>query len=304
MDNVLNEKIQIGISACMYGCKVRYNRKGWDMVQLLGRDASNFIWHPVCPETMSGMGIPRSPIRVVGESGDAVWKGEAEIKSREGRPFTHELMNACNVCMDTLKTAGSFTYIYMEGSPSCGVYRTTLKNNRLGKPPGVFGSLLLKEGFFLIPANDLQSPVKRWDWIRRLYAFAWLKEKEISSKQELFDIWHTLKFLCQEIDESKSREIGHMLANSKGFDDAMAQDVKTQALMLLRQPSTIEKIKNRLWKHYVYMKKKTGEELEDVMPPEGMRNMNHIADELEKMQRKSFETDVLFGAAPIIYRGR
>lgn len=35
MDTVLKEKINLGISACMYGCKVRYNKKGWNMSELL-----------------------------------------------------------------------------------------------------------------------------------------------------------------------------------------------------------------------------------------------------------------------------
>ena len=29
MNNTVNRKIKIGISACAYGAKTRYNRKGW-----------------------------------------------------------------------------------------------------------------------------------------------------------------------------------------------------------------------------------------------------------------------------------
>ena len=38
MDTVLKEKINLGISACMYGCKVRYNKKGWKMSELFERE--------------------------------------------------------------------------------------------------------------------------------------------------------------------------------------------------------------------------------------------------------------------------
>jgi hypothetical protein len=54
----------------------------------------------------------------------------------------------------------------------------------------------------------------------------------------------------------------------------------------------------------MYFKRKTGVELENVMEPTDMRNMNHIADELMLMEKTSFNTEVLFGAAPILYRGR
>ena len=49
MDNILHRKIRVGISACAYGSKTRYNRKGWDLVSEFGRDMSNFIWCPLCP---------------------------------------------------------------------------------------------------------------------------------------------------------------------------------------------------------------------------------------------------------------
>lgn len=305
METVLKDKIHIGISACAYGCKVRYNAKGWNLFDNFEREKSYFIVHPLCPETMAGLGTPRSPIRIVGENGFSVLNGEARIKNREGLDLTNDILRGSNACLDTLKANNVFAFIYLEGSPSCGVYRTTLKNKRLGKPPGVFGAMLLKEGFFLIPGNDLDSPIKRWDWRRRLQAFAWTKEVEINSKADLINMWHILKFLCQELDEVKSREIGRQIAASpKGFNREFAEKVRWEVLMLLRKPSSIEKIKNRLWKHYSYFKRATGESIDQVMQPEGLRNMTHIAEELILMERHSHQNNLLFGGAPILYKGR
>ena len=86
-------------------------------------------------------------------------------------------------------------------------------------------------------------------------------------------------------------------------DPNIATDIKKMTA-LSKEQSSLEKIKNRLWKHYMYFKRKTGVELENVMEPTDMRNMNHIADELMLMEKTSFNTEVLFGAAPILYRGR
>lgn len=297
MENKLDRKIKIGISACAYGAKTRYNRKGWDMVSEFGRDMSNFIWCPVCPEVMSGMGTPRSQIRIQGESGRDVLLGTAKIVARSGEDVTQDLVYACKTCMDILKRSKVDAYIYMDGSPTCGVERTTLKNNRAGKPPGVFGAMLLEEDIFLIPALSLASPVRRWDYKRRLYAYVWAKSQVLKNKHELYEFWHSIKFICQELDENEARKIGSKIANAD-FDDKLAEEVRGFVLNVLKKPSTLEKIKNRLWKHYVYMNKKNGINVSEVMRPQDNRNMHHIAMELEALEKAAFKNGVLFGSMP------
>jgi uncharacterized protein YbbK (DUF523 family) len=303
MNITLSEKIKIGISACMYGCNVRYNKKGWDMIQYFGREAGDFIWYPVCPECMAGLGVPRDPIRVAGESGEEVWNGNAKIKNRQGIDVTSQILRGSSVCLEMLKASDVNVFIFMEGSPTCGVYRTTLKNKRLGKPPGVFGAKLLSEGYFLIPAADLQSPIKRWDWRRRLHAFVWLKKVDIENKEQLFDVWHRLKFLCQEIDRKNANEIGKKLASlPKGFDQQQSEMIRKEISEILRRPSSIKSIKHMLWKNYIYYLRKTNDKLENIHPPESLRSMTIVANELMDLERKALEKDVLFGSTPVIYR--
>ena len=85
MENLLNRKLRLGIAACQFGAKVRYNGKGIDLTQYLGRDRGQFIWTPVCPEVMSGMGIPRPSIKLSGGNGFDFWKNEANVKNKEGQ---------------------------------------------------------------------------------------------------------------------------------------------------------------------------------------------------------------------------
>ncbi|WP_028829364.1 DUF523 domain-containing protein [Proteocatella sphenisci] len=297
MDNIVHRKIRVGISACAYGAKTRYNRKGWDLVSEFGRDMSNFIWCPVCPEVMSGMGTPRTQIRIQGDSGRDVIEGRAKVITRNGVDVTADILSASNVCMDILKKSEIDAFIYMDGSPTCGVERTSLKNNKVGKPPGVFGAMLLNEDIFLIPALSLASPVRRWDYKRRLYAYVWAKNQEIKTKDELFKFWHNVKFLCQELDEKESRIMGKKIANSE-FSPELAQELKIFVTALMKKPSTLEKIKNRLWKHYVYIKRKQGTEIEEIMAPQENRNMHHIAMELEALEKYAFTHDILFGSMP------
>lgn len=303
MEHLIREKVVLGVSACNFGAPFRYNRKGWDRIKAIGREHADFIWQPVCPEVSAGLGVPRDPIRIVGGNGDDVWAGNARIKNRRGQDVTDSLKESCQNTLKILNSVNASGYVYMEGSPTCGVYRTTLRNKRLGQPPGLFGSLLFQEGFFLIPAIDLDSPLKWWDWRRRLHAYAWVKEQDIQTKQDLYNLWYTVKFLCQELDEPTARSIGSQLASlSKGFTPSYVVDLKKQILQILRKPSTVKRIKEGLWKSYVYYKKATKEEIEEIMSSDMQRNISHITQELIQMERQAFQNGTFFSSAPILYR--
>ncbi len=304
MDRILHQKVHVGISACMFGAKVRYNGKGWDMVSHIGREKGDFIWHPVCPEVLAGLGVPRSAIRVAGVSGKEVWDGNSSVLTRGGMNISQHMMAGAMRGMEALEASQVEAFIYMEGSPSCGVYRTSLKNKRIGKPPGVFGAKLLEKQWFLIPAQDLQSPVRWWDWRRRLHAFVWLKHMDIEDVATLFEVWHTLKFLCQEIDEKQARDLGSKLAHfSKKTPVEDLQNVKWAILNILRSPSTVSKIANRLWKHYVYLRKELDIKVDQIKKPTDVRGMHKIAEELLLLERIAWKSGTFFASSPILYRG-
>ena len=301
MENRLSEKIHIGISACQFGAKVRYNSKGWDMTSKLMREKSEFIWHPVCPEVMSGLGVPRNPISLRGGDGNQFWSGEATIKDRGGKDLTKMVKEGALSCLETLKKADVDVFVYMEGSPSCGVYRTTLKNQRIGKPPGIFGSLLLKEELFLIPAVEMSSPIKWWDWRRRMYAFVWLKHKEISTLNELFETWHIIKFLCQELFRKESDLIGKKLASlsKKSFNETIVMEFRSDIMNMLRSPSDPKKIKQALWKNYSFLRKKYDLLVDEVLEPTDIRSLTKISKELVKVEIATKKENFLFGPTPI-----
>lgn len=297
-----SDKIHVGISACLYGAQVRYNMKGWDMVKHIGRDREMFIFHPLCPEVMSGMGVPRPSIRIKGENGAAVWRGEGEVMDSQGRNWSQHLMNACDQVMDVVQRRGIKVYIFMEGSPTCGVLRTTLKNRRLGKPPGVLGARLLEQGLFLINGADLQSPMKWWDIQRRLLAWVYLDQLQIENKQQLFTLWHHYKFLCQEIHEVRARELGHRIAQlPKRVEPETYQEIKGIMLDILRSPSTSARIRQMLWKHYTYLRRKKGVHLAEVHSPEDLRGMQQVARELQLMMRTARSEDLIYGQVPVLY---
>lgn len=300
---VMTTKIPIGISSCCMGSPVRYNGKGIDVLKDLGREKSDFIWCPVCPECMAGLGVPRDPVHLSGGDGNDVWTNEALVRSRGGRDCTEVLKQGCGACLEALRRCRTVAFVYMDGSPSCGVYRTTLKNQRRGNPPGVFGSLLLAEGYFLIPASDLQSSLRWWDWRRRLLAFHWFRTLELHSMKDIYETWYRLKFLCQELDNEWARAMGKRLAittlkDDPGFVGRFKEDVAN----LLRRPSTTKRITNSLWKHYSHYRKQRGKTVPEINSPDFRRNVTAIATELMRMERTAVEDSYLFGASPVIYR--
>jgi len=306
MSYVLREKLKVGVSACNFGAQVRWNHRGWDRIAPLGREKDCFIWTPVCPEVQAGLGVPRAPLRLTGDNGHQVWQGQARLKNRSGQDVTDKLKQGMTVAMDTLKAAGVEAFVFMEGSPSCGVYRTTLKNNRLGKPPGAFGSLLLQERLFLIPALDLQSPVKWWDWRRRLLAFAWLTRQQITSKKQIIDIWSKFKFVCQELDRAEAERIGHMVASMpKELDQQFIENWRDAVLMLLRRPSTIKRIYSMLQKHFAHYRKQLyGLKEAPSTIPDTQQGKTRFINQLQKMEQQAYEAGLDFVASPVIFRDR
>ncbi|HBX54225.1 MAG TPA: hypothetical protein DEH10_02260, partial [Pseudomonas sp.] len=60
-------KPKLAISACLLGAEVRYNG-GHKESRLCSRTLSDYFeFVPLCPEVAIGLGIPRQPIRLVGD---------------------------------------------------------------------------------------------------------------------------------------------------------------------------------------------------------------------------------------------
>jgi uncharacterized protein YbbK (DUF523 family) len=303
MPIVISEKIRIGVSACNAGARVRWNRAGWDRLASLNREMTSFVWTPVCPEVMSGLGVPRDPVRLSGGNGQDLWQGAARMKNRRGVDVTDRVLAGCRACLEALLRAGAEAFVFMEGSPSCGVYRTSLKDRRLGHPPGAFGALLLEQDLFLIPALDLESPVKWWDWRRRLHAFCWLKRLPVESKSELYTAWHHLKFLCQEVDVKEAQRIGAWLAGlPKRLSAEAVAEWRSATLRLLRRPSTLARITSVMQKHYAHYRKHFNPEAGDVRAPPKELSKHKFVEELLAMEKRAITENYDFEGAPVLFR--
>lgn len=306
---IITRKVPIGISACVYRCPVRYNGKSFDALATMGRERADFSFTPVCPECMAGLGVPRTPVHLTGP-GQEVLAGEAKVKDRRGRDVTDQLVAGSRACLEALERAGVRAMIVKEASPSCGVFRARVGSKRQEQVEGsgVFGAMLLETGWFLIPDIALANPLLWWDWRRRLHAWLWLSDRPIGRAHELYDAWHVVKFVLQETNRPFADEMGRALAAlPKGAGAADLEPLRARMLEALRTPSTKPRIRAALFKTYAHARK--GGRLEgvdlhglEVDSPETRASIDEVVARLIKMERISFENDLLFGTSPVIFR--
>ena len=309
MAELITRKVPVGISACVYRCPVRYNGKSFDALATIGRERADFVFTPVCPECMAGLGVPRTPIHLTGP-GSEVLAGRAKVKDRRGHDVTTDIIAGSNACIETLERAGVRAMIVKEASPTCGVFKARVGKKRTEQVEGAgtFGTMLLEHGWFLIPDHALANRLLWWDWRRRLHAWLWLGERELSSTRELYDAWHVIKFIVQETARPFADQMGRELAAlPKRPPREQLAELQGRMLHALRVPSTRARIRQAAWKTYANARKRgklDGVDLRDLTPssPEVAANVDRIADELIALERISFENELLFGTSPVIFR--
>lgn len=158
--------IRIGISSCLLGERVRYDgghKRDALIIETLGR---LFECVPVCPEVAIGLGVPRAPIRLVGDPHAPLALGvddptlDATGKlSAYGARMAHEL-------------DGISGYIFKSRSPSCGMRGVEVY------PSGATAAGLYARAFMdlqpLLPAEEedrLADPALRENFIERVYEY-------------------------------------------------------------------------------------------------------------------------------------
>ncbi|TLM87366.1 MAG: DUF523 domain-containing protein, partial [Actinobacteria bacterium] len=194
---LLTSKVRLGISACVYRCPVRYNGRSLDALAGLGRERSDYVFTPVCPECLAGLGVPRNPIHLTG-TGAEVLAGEATVRDRRGHDVTEEVVAGARAAVEALERAHVQAVIVRESSPTCGLTKARVGKRRTAETgAGVFGQMLLESEWFLIPDEALASPVRWWDWRRRMHAWLWLRQRPLGSAAECYEAWHVLKFVVQ-----------------------------------------------------------------------------------------------------------
>lgn len=211
--------IRVGISSCLLGEAVRFDaghKRNPLVKELLGR---HFEWVSVCPEVESGMGIPREPVRLVG---DPIRPRMIGVKSAKDHTRAMEKFSRARVhALAEMDLSG---YILKSRSPSCGVHRVKLYADNggpgVGSSRGIFARHLL-EAFPWLPIEEegrLNDARIRENFIERVFCYRrWrdlLDEGLTPARLVAFHTAHKVLLLAHS--PARAAKLGRIVAEAKG----------------------------------------------------------------------------------------
>lgn len=208
-------KPKIAISACLTGAEVRYNggHKASRLCSQILTDYFDFV--PVCPEMAIGLGVPREPIRLVGnpDQPDAVGTVDRELNvTRSLADFGQQMaVSLDDIC----------GYIFMQKSPSCGLERVKVYRAN-GSLQDSGGRGIYAQAFCALhpdlPVEEdgrLNDPVLRENFLTRVFAYsAWQQlRKEGLSRRGLTNFHARYKYLLMAHNPVQYKKLGALLGN-------------------------------------------------------------------------------------------
>ncbi|HJR61157.1 MAG TPA: DUF523 and DUF1722 domain-containing protein [Vicinamibacterales bacterium] len=171
-----DERIRIGISACLLGQEVRFDgghKQDDFLTKILGPHVE---YVPVCPEVEIGLGTPRETLRLVRRGGAL-----RMVTTRTAIDHTDGMNRWAAKRLSALERENLSGYVLKKDSPSCGMERVKTYGET-GMPVrdgrGLFASVLL-DRLPLLPVEEegrLTDPVLRENFIERVFAYRRLQD--------------------------------------------------------------------------------------------------------------------------------
>lgn len=213
----MEEKIKVGISACLLGEKVRYDgghRHDRFITDTLGM---YFSWVPVCPEVEYGLPVPREAMRLVGDPQSPRLTGV-----RTGTDHTEGMLGWAKRKLFELEKEDLCGFIFKSKSPSSGIGGVKVyafSGMPVSRGKGVFGGAFTGR-FPLVPAIDdgrLHNPALRENFIERVFVFRRWKGllKAGGSLGALVDFHTRHKLLILSHSPAHYSALGRLVAGAK-----------------------------------------------------------------------------------------
>lgn len=212
-----NEKLRIGISACLLGRPVRYDgghKHDRFLTDTLGRYVE---YVPVCPEVECGLGVPREAMRLVGSPQSPRL---VTIKTQEN--LTARMEQWAKKRLSELEGEGLCGFIFKSDSPSSGMERVKVYDDN-GVPAktgiGIFARRFM-ERFPLTACEEegrLHDPVLRENFIERLFTYRRWRQAlaEKNRLRALVDFHTRNKLLVMSHSTKHLTEMGRIVAAAK-----------------------------------------------------------------------------------------
>lgn len=234
-------KPKLGISACLMGDEVRFNG-GHKESHLCTRELSRYFeFVTACPEVAIGMGIPREPIRLVGDAQSPQAVGTVNKALNVTQPLAdygvkmaQELGDICG-------------YIFMQKSPSCGLERVKVYTEN-GAPVEGGGRGIYAQAFCELHPNlpveedgRLNDAVLRENFITRVFAYAAWQDllKAGITRRSLTEFHSRYKYQLMANDPVQYKVLGNFLGSMGRSDpNEIAPRYFSDLMAALKKPAT------------------------------------------------------------------
>ncbi len=213
----MSDRIKIGISRCLLGEKVRWNA-GHKQDRFLTDTLGRFVEYvPVCPEVEAGLGIPREPLRLVGDP-----ENPRLLTTKTKIDRTDQIKQWAENRLRTLEKENLCGFIFKCDSPSSGMIRVKVYNDKGGVQKngvGLFARMFMAH-FPRIPVEDdgrLHDPGIRENFIEAVFVLQeW--RKVVAGKKTVGNLvaFHTQeKLLLLAHSQKHYRQMGKLVALGK-----------------------------------------------------------------------------------------
>lgn len=140
--------MRVAISACLLGAPVRYDGGSKPVSEVLELAEKVDVLR-VCPETASGLPVPRPPAEQLG----------GRVLLSDGRDVTEDFDRGAEKCLEAVRRSPVSLAVLKAKSPSCGVglvYDGTY-SGRLIPGQGVFARRLEEEGICVVTEDTVRA---------------------------------------------------------------------------------------------------------------------------------------------------
>ncbi len=214
MSRNVHQKIRLGISSCLLGNRVRYDgghKLDRFLTDTLGRYAE-FV--PVCPEVECGLGVPREPMRLVGDP-----HSPRLVTIRTAEDHTERMLQWAQRRVVELEEENLCGFIFKSRSPSSGMERVKVYGVEKGPIKtgvGLFAGVFMGH-FPLVPVEDegrLHDPELRENFVDRIFTFRrWRTMRAQSESHGDLVSFHTgHKLLIMAHSPKHARLMGRLVA--------------------------------------------------------------------------------------------
>ncbi len=214
--------LPLAISQCLLGSEVRYDGSGARSSYPHAALSGLFEYRGICPEVGIGLGTPRDPVRLVGDP-DAPRVVGVKDPSVD---VTDALARYGRIQAGGLEDVVG--YVFMKGSPSCGLFRVKVYphdgDGRVTGAPSLRGrgafAAAVTAARPSLPVEEngrLHDPVLRENFVTRAFAYAHWQAlcRRGLSPGRLVEFHSRYKYLLMAHSVPHYQRVGRLLADLK-----------------------------------------------------------------------------------------